>query len=146
MKRGRLVRKTRLTSKSTLKRSQPLRKHWAPAKKRPDPLELAEKRRRAQVRRRVYERDGHCLLSMLPKAAGSCFGPRTPHHLQKSQMGGNPALYTEDNLVWLCAHHNDWVEQYPLVARQVGLVVCLTITPDMAAERRELYGLVPRGT
>lgn len=102
------------------------------------------------VRQAVYARDRVCLLA--PPAnmqwadiqrrqagAGSCFGqPRTVHHLRKASRGG---LYTLSNLVVLCTRHNDWVEDYPLVAHTWGLVIREGEVPQQAWARMHLAGL-----
>jgi hypothetical protein len=55
-----------------------------------------------------------------PLAAGPCIGGLTAHHLKKASAGG---AYTADNLLSLCAGHNDWVEDHPLHATELGLVI-----------------------
>lgn len=66
----------------------------------------------------VFARDGfRCQAAGLD--FGECFGSLTPHHLLKASQGGR---YTVDNLLTLCSAHNDRVEDYPLRARQLGLV------------------------
>ncbi len=68
----------------------------------------------------VFARDGHRC-----RAAGMwdrCAGPLTPHHVLKASQGGP---YHRDNLVALCAHHNDLIEadaEFAAVARAAGLV------------------------
>lgn len=70
----------------------------------------------------VLARDGGCQLYRVP-GAGACHGHLTPHHRRKASQGGT---YTEDNLVVLCAHHNDQLEADADLAAlgvQLGLVV-----------------------
>lgn len=65
------------------------------------------------IRGAVFARDGYqCRLKGIP-GAGECFGGLTPHHVLKASQGG---AYTEDNLVTLCAHHNDQIEADATVA------------------------------
>lgn len=73
------------------------------------------------MRLAVFARDGGCLLrfGQVPEW-GPCFGPATPHHLLKASQGG---AYDDENVVCLCAAHNDMVEDRPLEARMFGLVV-----------------------
>lgn len=91
---------------------------------------LRDLRGRPAIRKAVFERDQHCLLSpfggawgylnLYGSSWGPCFGePLTAHHLRKEGQGGE---YTLDNLVTLCAGHNDLVEDYPAAARNIGLV------------------------
>ena len=82
-----------------------------------------ENRQHRAIREAVFERDHHrCQFSKhngLQYAVG-CFGPLTVHHLKKASAGGS---YSEDNLVTLCAFHNSWIEDWPLQAETLGLVV-----------------------
>lgn len=50
---------------------------------------------------------------------GACMGPLDPHHLLKQSAGGTE---DPDGLVWLCRLHNGWVEDWPDVAHELGLV------------------------
>jgi len=80
----------------------------------------------------VFERDQGCRFLSFRAACEEatrpaltladliCFGPPTPHHLKKASAGG---LFTLDNLVQLCAAHNDWVEDHPKEATTMGLVI-----------------------
>jgi 5-methylcytosine-specific restriction endonuclease McrA len=72
------------------------------------------------IREAVFARDMHrCQLADL----GGCFGGLTPHHRRKASQGGG---YTVENLVSLCAHHNDELEadaDLASLARERGLVV-----------------------
>lgn len=78
----------------------------------------------------VFARDGHRC-----RAAGlwdRCHGPLTPHHVLKASQGG---AYHRDNLVALCAHHNDLIEadaDFAVVARDAGLV---TLRRDVTPPR-----------
>jgi hypothetical protein len=94
--------------------------------------------RRAEVRAFVFTRDGGCLLAD-DIGSGECFGPLTPHHLLKERHGGP---YEPWNLVALCAHHNDWVEDWPLVAHTMGLVIRQGDEPAAAWRRLHQRGLV----
>lgn len=84
-------------------------------------LPAAEQRRRAEVREAVFTRDRVCQLAGVD-GAGRCFGGLTPHHRRKASQGG---AYDEDNLVALCAHHNDELEanaDLAALGRELGLV------------------------
>lgn len=106
-----------------LRRLTPLRRgKRLPAQSRKRKAELEARR---DVRMAVFDRDGHrCVLAARVLLAGervpACFGPITPHHLRKASAGGP---YTPDNLVTLCAGHNEWVENAPLQASALGLVI-----------------------
>lgn len=78
------------------------------------PLRPVSDRRAAErpahdiVRAWVFVRDRQrCLLAGRQDAAGQCRGPLTPHHVRKAGQGGP---YTRQNIVTLCAGHNEWVE------------------------------------
>jgi len=60
---------------------------------------------KAAVRAEVFARDGACVLR--DKGFGKCYGRLTPHHVRKASQGGT---FTADNLVALCAWHNDLLE------------------------------------
>lgn len=79
-------------------------------------VRLADLGRRAGVRETVFARDGGCVL----RSFGGCFGGLTFHHLCKASQGGE---YTEANGATLCVFHNDAVEDHPIIAAQLGLVV-----------------------
>ena len=67
----------------------------------------------------VKQRDGHCRLrDML--VGHQCFGGFSPHHLLRQSQGHDD---DEDNIVWLCAAANSWVENEPLLAHKLGLVI-----------------------
>jgi hypothetical protein len=74
----------------------------------------------------VFDRDGHrCILAHPPSpvdtiSAGRCIGKLTPHHLRKQGQGGPWAAV---NIVTLCTRHNGWVEQFPSLAHDLGLVI-----------------------
>jgi hypothetical protein len=121
MKRSPLPRR-----KSELKRGTP------PA--RVTRLSARSKRREAEaadrfvIRSAVFARDHWaCTMPTVlrshgahPLDAGPCVGPITPHHLRKASAGGP---YTLENLTTLCAGHNGWVEDHPLRATELGLVI-----------------------
>lgn len=103
----------------------------------------------ADVRAKVFARDGRCLLDHLTRVAGGCMGRATFHHLQKAsaKRGG----YTVENGVCLCERHNGWVEDWPKMARRFGLVVGydgdvgVMVDHEQAARRRKAWGLTPLG-
>lgn len=89
----------------------------------------ARKRARAQakVRAEVFARDGgRCRLEAVVGAyctdglhdVPPCFGPLTPHHVDKAGQGGPDDV---DNEVALCAGHNEWVERDRDAAVALGL-------------------------
>lgn len=127
-----MQRNARLARRTPLGRGKALaRVPWRRSRKQADP-------ERARVRNVVFVRDGGCLLNQRPAYGGSCFGQPTVHHLRKASQGG---AYTADNLVTLCAHHNDWVEVHPTVAHAIGLVIRAGETASDARARRRLVGL-----
>lgn len=79
---------------------------------------------RAAVRDAVFRRDGYaCQVAALVPDVGRCFGGLTPHHRRKASQGGG---YTVENIVAVCAHHNERLEADPDLAaraRAAGLVV-----------------------
>ncbi len=75
-------------------------------------------RERREIRERVFARDGYRCQANWPDT--ECFGPLTPHHLKKASGSGE---YTEDNLLTLCSHHNSLVEDFPVTAALLGLVI-----------------------
>lgn len=108
-----------------LKRKAPMARGIAQLKRtRLKPV--SDKRRaaapeRAEVREQVFARDRHrCRLDGAADVAGACRGPLTPHHLKKASAGGE---YTLTNLVTLCAGHNTWVEDEPVKATELGMVI-----------------------
>lgn len=75
-------------------------------------------RERREIRERVFARDGFRCQANWPDV--ECYGPLTVHHLKKASQGG---AYTEANLVSLCSHHNSLVEDFPVTAELLGLVI-----------------------
>lgn len=74
--------------------------------------------KRAKVRLEVFERDGfRCQIRAF--VGTECFGRPTVHHLRKASQGGD---YDPENLVTACSYHNDWIEDNPARARELGLV------------------------
>lgn len=107
------------------RRTELARTGWLPRRRKPllDRSGKARKvRRGAQpVVDAVFARDGGCVMRKLPlDVAGCCLGPLTPHHLRKAGQGGR---WDRVNLVALCANHNVWVEDWPHLATDLGLVV-----------------------
>lgn len=86
------------------------------------PSKRRERRKAQPVVDAMLRRDGwQCILRFHRSIAGDCMGPSTPHHLRKQNKRGGWEL---DNLVTLCARHNDWVENdEPDLAHELGLVV-----------------------
>lgn len=80
---------------------------------------------RARVRLIVFARDSwRCQAGVLPalRHYSPCFGALTPHHVVKASQGGK---YEEQNLVTLCAHHNELLESdanFARLGRRYGLV------------------------
>lgn len=118
-----LERRTPLKRTGGLKRSGALkaRKRLAPS----SPQRRAQAEAMADVRSRVFARDHRqCVLAGQSVRSDIrlpwCRGPLTVHHLLKAGQGGP---YSECNLVTLCAGHNGWVEDEPLLAHHLGLVV-----------------------
>lgn len=97
--------------------------------RRVSPKRKATTAARAEVWEQVQARDRGCLLDGHHGAHQPCRGGLTPHHLQKASQGGP---YTVENIVALCAFHNGWVEDYPLTAHVLGLVVRQGETPALA--------------
>lgn len=92
------------------------------------------------VRGQVFARDGHRCLLADRSDTPPCFGvPLTPHHLRKSIHGGR---YELENLVTLCSFHNDWVEQWPVTAHDLGLVCRRGDTIEECWARMRAAGLV----
>lgn len=107
------------------------------------PRRRAEAADREAVRLEVFRRDGRCLLvgrdhPGIPR----CVAPMsTVHHLRKAGQGGP---YTAENLVMLCAGHNDWLEttQGARFGEDVGLVIRRGRTHDEAWRLLRAAGLV----
>lgn len=113
------------------------------ALRRRRPADAREKAARDYIRRQVFERDGRCLLAGGGPAwcrFGQCFGALTPHHLQKASAGG---AYAAENLVALCARHNDMQEDLPQASLAVGLTVARGVDHAEAERRRQRAGIVP---
>lgn len=75
-----------------------------------------------EIRLAVYARDGHCRLRDALAPWGPCMGDRTVHHLRKASQGG---AYTMSNLIYLCAQHNDRIEELP----RADTVACGLVIP-----------------
>jgi hypothetical protein len=90
----------------------------------------------------VLARDRDCLLAARTDQnrwlAGPCFGLLTPHHLLKASHGGP---FSPANIVVLCARHNGWVEDVPVLAHSLGLVVRSGETVALAWDRLAEHGL-----
>lgn len=71
-----------------------------------------------EIRDAVFDRDNYACQA--PADWGSHFGVLTPHHLLKASQGGK---YTTENLITLCAYHNEYVEDYPQAAEKAHLVI-----------------------
>ena len=118
-----------------MKRGQPLQRH---TRLKPISKKLRNaKGERASVREQVFARDGYrCLL-----ADGgphwcrwdSCFGNLTVHHLRKAAQGGT---YELEQLITLCAHHNDSQEDHPAASLACGLTVRGEVDHAEAGRRR----------
>jgi 5-methylcytosine-specific restriction endonuclease McrA len=145
MKRTALRRKTPLASGGGLRRtgivpprasSLARRGGWKAKRSSPRVDEWPE------ITAAVYARDGRCLLHG-SGVGGGCFGkPLTPHHLRKSGQGGPDSV---ENVVALCAFHNDWVETAGKVAHLLGLVIRNGETWEDAWRRMRCNRLVSYG-
>lgn len=114
-----LARSTKPIPRTSPKRST--RKSSAPARSSRSRTTPAPDRK-AEIRAELFQRDRVCRLRGVP-GAGKCHGPLTPHHRRKGGQGGG---YTLDNLVALCAWHNDELEadaDLALLGRTMGLVL-----------------------
>jgi len=81
------------------------------------------------IRTAVFERDGWaCQLSGV-LGAGRCYGHLTPHHKRKEGQGG---CYSMENLVSLCAHHNDSIESDADLAALARTLGFLLLAEDVA--------------
>ncbi|MDE2096428.1 MAG: HNH endonuclease [Patescibacteria group bacterium] len=94
----------------------------------------AQAKSRAEIREAVFARDKVCQWPVsyggqfgFALCASKCFGPLTPHHLLKASQGGQ---YSMENLVALCARHNQEVEDHPMMARALGLVKRREVTSE----------------
>lgn len=99
----------------------------------------AENVERAHVRHAVFDRDGWACI-------GAGVIPHTcdphkleAHHLHKASAVG---AYEVVNLVTVCPVLNQWVEDHPSKATDLGLVVRAGITHEMAWARMRAAGLV----
>lgn len=77
-----------------------------------------EMKERAKVRHVVLSRDGFTCQAKALLPHVPCFGGLEAHHWIKASAGGP---YQPDNLLTLCQRHNQWVEDEPLKARELGL-------------------------
>lgn len=116
-----------------MKRGGPLRadpekaKAWRRRAKRVK--QVSDKRRAGGPARRAVvaaaiESSGHCVL-INERRAGPCHGKLTPHRLRKGSAGWDrrTAGYVEGNVVMACSFHNGWIETFPLLAEELGMVV-----------------------
>lgn len=114
---------------------------------------VSAKRRAAQaereeIRLQVFARDRRCLLAAMRGShpgVPSCIAPMlTPHHLRKAGQGGD---YSVENLVALCAGHNDWLEtlEGARFGESAGLVIRRGTTHVQAWALMRGAGLVNYG-
>lgn len=134
----RLRRKTELKRNTPLKSSRTELTRTAAPKRKKRLKAVSDKRRAGAPARKAavaaaFARDGWTLLLVggeehwsggrcIPKdwgMPGACFGPLTPHRLQKGSYAGG---YTTANVVASCAHHNSMIEDEPDLAKACGLV------------------------
>jgi 5-methylcytosine-specific restriction endonuclease McrA len=80
----------------------------------------AEKPERDRVRAEVFTRDRNLCQLRAEPGLPPCFGALSVHHLRKASAGGS---YSLDNLTTLCIGHNDLMEDEPLLAKRLGMVV-----------------------
>lgn len=139
-----LTRRTPLRRGRPLARGNGLARTGAPLRRtRLAPISArrrADLPRRARVRDDVHARDGGCLLEQY--GIGPCGGRLELHELRKASQGDD--TYTAANGVSLCTIHNGWVEDNPLLAHVLGLVIRAGDDPADATARRRAHGLVPR--
>ena len=109
--------------RTPLARDTPKARKWASGRR--TPLKSRSARRRAdkppesKVKAAVFVRDElRCLMATDTETV--CGGPLTYHHRRKASAGG---AYIVENGATLCADHNVWVEDNPVTARRLGLVV-----------------------
>lgn len=112
-----------------MRRGGPLRsdpekaRAWRRRGKRLRPV--SDKRREGSADRRAVV--AHALDGQRCALIGQsrCHGPLTPHRLRKGSAGWDrrTAGYVEGNVVPLCSFHNGWVEDNPVVAEALGMVV-----------------------
>jgi hypothetical protein len=82
----------------------------------------------AKVKKRVLARDGGCVarrfqgLDFGRVVVPACFGGLEKHELVKRSHWTSGAL-DENNCVILCHGHNRWVEDWPVEAAELGLVI-----------------------
>lgn len=72
-------------------------------------------RRELMVERFGLREEWKCSIAAL----GSCYGPVNGHERVKRSQGGS--ITDMDNIILLCNFHNDYVEDNPTLARELGL-------------------------
>lgn len=101
---------------------------WEP-ERRPLPKESAKTKRdrprRRKVSQAVRERDGRCILAERIQEHPDfpphvCWGDLVPNHRWKAS-GGGP--YVESNMDAVCWAGNQYIEDWPLEAKELGLVL-----------------------
>lgn len=100
-------------SRSVSRRSAPKRRGYTPDQ---------SERRRAALRA-VVERDGsdRCWIRDHRIDVGEpCFGPSHGHEIIGRYSWAN-GIFESDNIVFLCNHHNEWVERETVRATELGL-------------------------
>lgn len=125
-----MLRRTELKRGEPLKADPEKTRAWLDRTRKRLPM-MSEKRKaelpvRRGVREAVFARDGfRCRIAPLLITAGfhstsQCHGPLTPHHLKKASGGGE---YTEANIVTACLFHNDLMENEPIIAEKINMVI-----------------------
>lgn len=97
---------------------------------------------RRAITEAVFSRDRRCLLAPLAgRRVPPCFGPPTPHHIRKAGQGGG---WTMQNIVKLCAFHNDWLEWHDGIIFGVpaGLICLRDSDLNACWDRLIRHGLV----
>ena len=109
--------------RTPLSRNTPKAREWASGRrtrlKSRSARKRADKPSEDKVRAVVFALDRErCRMADDPET--TCGGELTYHHLRKASAGG---AYSVENGATLCVDHNGWVEDNPIAARRLELVV-----------------------
>ena len=107
-----------------MKHSSPLKRTPLKPTKRTRIKPISDKRRLANATRAamMLERFGprefwRCQLG--PIIQTPCYGPVNGHEVKSRAQGGS--ITDPDNIMLACNLHNDWAEDHPLRAKELGL-------------------------